>query len=362
MTHFCLEACRQERCEIIIQAEILGQVGVLLQDIVPRSKHAVVLTDRNVQVLYSSNLEKGLKDTGHKSDVIAISPGERSKSLAVAAEMWEHLVSLGFQRRSILIALGGGVITDLGGFVAATYMRGVPYVNVPTTLLAQVDAAIGGKVAVDHIHAKNLLGSFYHPCAVYSDPNVLKTLPVEETRHGLAEAIKAAIIGSQPLFEFIEQHALALLNGDTSLLTRLITMAVTTKIAFLTPDPYERDLRRGLNFGHMIGHALETALAYKGMPHGEAISIGMATATRIAQARGLCDEQSASRIQALLAGIGLPIATSVTSSQIWHSLSIIRAIRNGHFYEVLPTGIGQYVFSDDLSEIELGHYLSRREL
>ena len=358
MQRFGVKVSRLDDYDVLIEPGILGQVGMQLRDTSPESEQAVVVTDRHVQALYGKLLEESLTGAGFKNGMLVVEPGEPTKSLAVAIDLWERLVQLGFRRRSMLLALGGGVITDLTGFVAATYMRGVSYVNVPTTLLAQLDAAIGGKVGVDHPRAKNLIGSFYHPRAVYVDPDTLRTLPVQEIRHGLAEAIKVAVIGSQPLFEFIERRTPALLGGDMAVLTEVVTMAVAAKVALLVPDPYEHDLRRALNFGHTIGHALETALAYKNISHGDGIAIGMATATRIARARGFCERGTADRILALLARVGLPvIASGDTPAQVWQGLGVIRAIRDGHFHEVLPTGIGHYVLSDDLSESDLERYM-----
>jgi len=358
MKPILFEPNRHERCEIVVQSGILREVGSRLRHNSPKAERAIVVTDRHVQALYANLLVESLTSAGLKSDVLVVEPGEQSKSLAVATSLWERMAALRFRRQSVLVALGGGVITDLSGFVAATYMRGVPYVNVPTTLLAQLDAAVGGKVGVNHERAKNLIGFFYHPRAVYADPEVLRTLPIQEVRHGLAEAIKVAIIASRPLFDFIEQHAFALLSGDMALLTEVMKMAVVAKVALVAPDPYEHDLRRALNFGHTIAHALETVLAYRGISHGDAVAIGIATATRIAMVRGLCNGQTAERILELLTRIGLPIvAADVTPAQVWQALAAIWAIRDGHFYEVLPTDIGHYVFSDDLSENDLAHYM-----
>ncbi|MFQ6100139.1 MAG: 3-dehydroquinate synthase [Anaerolineae bacterium] len=358
MMHYRLEACRSERCDVIVERGVLKHVGTRLRDSYPESKRAVIVTDRHVRALYADQLAKSITSSGFLCDILDVPAGELSKSLKSAVSLWEQLTDLNFRRRDLIVALGGGVITDLAGFVAATYMRSVPYTNVPTTLLAQLDAAIGGKVAVNHERAKNLIGFFNHPLLVCIDPDVLRTLPVKEIRQGLAEAIKVAVVASPQLFEFIEQQAQALLAGDLDTLTEVVVMAVVAKIRLVSQDPYEKQLQRVLNFGHAIGHAIESLLAYRGIMHGDAIAIGMSIATRIACTRGVCDRRTADRILGLMNRVGLPVcAPDLSPSQVCEALSVVRAIRNGRIHLVMPSGIGNCAFTDDLSRADLEHYL-----
>jgi len=362
MSRITFESNRNDSYDILIKPGLLAQIGEYLHNLNPGSNQTIILTDRNVRSLYANLLTQSLHKTKFKSAIIAVEPGEQSKTLVHASFLWKQLVELGVQRRTVIIALGGGVITDLAGFVAAGYMRGIPYINVPTSLLAQVDAAIGSKVAVDHESAKNLIGFFYHPLAVYIDPDVLRTLPSTEISHGFAEVIKVAIIQSPSLFEFLELHSPALLDFDIELVNQVIQMAVTAKVQMVVPDIYEQNLKRALNFGHTFGHALETALAYKNIPHGDAIAIGMATAARIANARGLLNKQTTGRIINLIARFNLPVfAPKIPVTKLWESLSIIRSIRNGNFHVVLPKEIGGYSFYEDLSMKNLELYFDEKK-
>jgi 3-dehydroquinate synthase len=362
MTRIVFDSKRKDSYDIIIEPGILTRLGEYLRNLGLNSEHTIVITDRNVGVLYADLLAQSLQKENFKSTVIAVEAGEQSKTLAKASGLWKQLAKLEVRRRDIIIALGGGVITDLAGFAAAGYMRGIPYLNIPTSLLAQVDAAIGSKVAVDHEAAKNLIGFFYHPLAVYIDPNVLRTLPEAEIRHGLAEVIKVAIIQSPYLFEFLEHHASALLNFDIKLLSQVIELAVNAKIQLVTPDLYERNLQRALNFGHTFGHALETALSYENISHGEAIAIGMAAATRIANARGLLDDRTTMKIIDLIARFKLPVfASGISTGRLWKALSIIRSIRNGYFHVVLPNAIGGYIFYENLSAKDVEQYMCKNK-
>ncbi len=316
------------------------------------------MTDDHVAELHGDRILEQLRQGDFATQTITVPSGEQSKSLAAATHLWDRLAHCGFARRSVLVAFGGGTITDLTGFVAAGYMRGVPYMNVPTSLVAQLDAAIGSKVGVDHPTAKNLIGFFHHPLGVLADIDFLRTLPACELRQGLAEAIKVAVIDSPRLFEFIEQHGSQLVAGDVELLSTCVEMAIGAKVRLLAPDLYESNLRRGLNFGHAVGHAIEAAMDYKGLNHGDAVSVGMATAVRISRATGLCGELEAERLLNLLRRLGLPtVVTGLDSQKFLSALAAIRAVRNGSFHEVLPTGIGQYVFSDDLAEDDIRRHL-----
>jgi 3-dehydroquinate synthase len=256
------------------------------------------------------------------------------------------------------VAVGGGAIIDTAGWVASIYMRGISYLNVPTTLLAQVDAAIGGKVAVNHDTAKNLIGSFYAPDAVVSCTDWLSTLDSRQFRSGLAEAIKMAVMSSGQLLAFIEQHLESLAALDPSCLQSLVHAASVIKCVLVERDPYEVDLRRTLNFGHTVGHAVETVTGYGPVLHGEAVAYGMAVAVRVAHARGVLARSVASRIVAILRSVGLPVALGdlpavPEEEHLIQALEKVRQVRDGSLRFVLPTGIGSALIVDDVGNDEI---------
>jgi 3-dehydroquinate synthase len=253
---------------------------------------------------------------------------------------------------------------DTVGWVASAYMRGVPYINVPTTLLAQVDAGIGGKVAVDHNAAKNLVGAFYQPRAVISCLDFLKTLEPRQARAGLAEVVKKAVIASPELFEFIEEHADDLVECRPEAVGPLVRAASTIKSELVGRDPYEVDLRRPLNFGHTIGHAVETTTGYGPVLHGEAVAFGMAIAVDIARARGLLGPALAARIVRLLTGLGLPVSLEQLGARpdiedVLAALAKIREIRDGSLRFVLPVDLGATMIAEDVTEDEVRAALLR---
>jgi 3-dehydroquinate synthase len=261
-------------------------------------------------------------------------------------------------RRDVVVAFGGGVICDLGGWVASGYMRGLPYVNVPTTLLAQVDGAIGGKVAVNHAAAKNLIGAFHQPAAVVAPISLLESISDRHLRAGLAESIKKAMIASRAYWDFIESSAGRLLARQTGSLRQLVHAAAAIKTALIERDPYEDDLRRPLNFGHTIGHPLETVTGYGPLLHGEAVAFGMVVESRIAAGRGLLDEGVLARLVALLHRCGLPtraaeLPAAIAVDEVVPALEKVRLIRDGSLRFVLPAGIGETVIADDVGTEEI---------
>jgi len=328
--------------------------------------HAIaMITDETVEELHARRIAGWLAGHGIAVQRMAIPAGERSKSLATACHLLDWLSQTDTRRRDILLAVGGGVVIDTVGWVASAYMRGIPYINVPTTLLAQVDAAIGGKVGVDHGIAKNLIGAFYAPNAVVSCISYLTTLDVRQIRSGLAEVIKKAVISSPQLFSFIEQHLEPLLALDLSRLRSLVHAASAIKCALVEPDPYESDLRRALNFGHTVGHAVETVTGYGPVLHGEAVAYGMAVAVRVAVTRGVLGHPAASRIVGLLQAAALPVVpaelpVTPAAGDVIAALTKIRQVRGGSLRFVLPTGIGSTLISDDVSDDEIRAALDDR--
>lgn len=316
-----------------------------------------VITDDIVEALFAPRLLDGLRDIG--CDVLArsVPAGEASKSVEQAVALWDWLARSTLARRDVILTLGGGVVADLGGWVASAYMRGIPYVNLPTTLLAQVDGALGGKVAVNHRVAKNLLGAFHQPAAVVSDISCLQSLERRHLAAGLAECVKKAVIASPDYWELINRDASAILAREAGALERLVRGASAIKTALIERDPYEADLRRPLNFGHTIGHPLETVTGYGPMLHGEAVAFGMVAESRVATARGLLDPALLEQLVALLRRCGLPtdagaLPVPVAAGAVIAAMDKVRLIRAGSLRYVLPTGIGETVIADDVGEEE----------
>jgi 3-dehydroquinate synthase len=311
-----------------------------------------------VEALYAGEVIRGLRERDVEVIARTIPAGEASKSLERAVELWDWLARSDLARRDVVLNLGGGVVCDLGGWVASGYMRGVPYVNLPTTLLAQVDGALGGKVAVNHPVAKNLLGAFHQPAAVIANVGFLATTSRRHLAAGLAEAIKKAIIASPDYWDFIDGAAERILDRDPQALERLVRYAAAIKTELVQRDPYEEDLRRPLNFGHTIGHPLETVTGYGPLLHGEAVAFGMAVESRIAAARGLLDPGLLERILGLLRRCGLPtraadLPVAVGAEQLIGALEKVRQIRAGSLRYVLPRGLGETVIADTVDEDEV---------
>lgn len=283
----------------------------------------LVVTDRRVAGLFSETVQESLRRAGLEPAVAVIPPGERSKSLKQAARLYEAALQAGLDRRSCVVALGGGVVGDLAGFVAATYMRGIPLAQLPTTLLAQVDSSVGGKTGVDLPQGKNLVGAFHQPCLVVADVHTLATLPPREVRAGLAEVIKYGLILDADLFADLERQFQASrrvavgssANGllyaprralPWSAVSFWVQRSCEWKGAVVKEDPQESGRRAILNFGHTFGHALEARLGYRRLRHGEAVAIGMVTASRLSQRLGLLPAEEVERLENLLALAGLP--------------------------------------------------------
>jgi 3-dehydroquinate synthase len=325
---------------------LIGEAGV------------AVITDTTVQDLYGSRLLGGLDELGIHPEVAVVPAGEASKSLEEAVRLWHWLASSGLGRRDVVLTFGGGVINDMGGWVAAGYMRGMRYINVPTTLVGQVDAGIGGKLAVNHGTAKNLIGGFHQPTGVVSNVSFLETLDVRHIRAGLAESIKKALIASPAYWRFIEDQAQAILARDVDALERLVCAAAAIKAALIERDPYEFDSRRTLGFGHALAHPLETITGYGPILHGEAVAFGMVVECRLSVARGLLEERTFERIVSLLRAVGLPTSASelpvaVDGDAFVAATEKVRLARGGHLRWVLPLGLGETVIADDVTDREL---------
>jgi len=355
--HVVAKATREERYAVHVTRDGAATDTHLLP-LLEGVATVAVITDENVDSLYGAELKARLRALG--VDVIAhpVPAGEHSKSLDRAVELWHWLAESPLSRRDLILDFGGGVVCDMGGWVASVYMRGIPYVNLPTTLLAMVDGALGGKVAVNHPVAKNLLGAFQQPAGVICQLDHLRSLEPRQLGAGISECIKKGVIASPAYFAFIEDAAPALMAGDQTALETLVRSAAAIKTALIERDPYEIDLRRPLNFGHTIGHPLETVTGYAPLLHGEAVAFGMAVEARVANRRGWLADDLLDRLLSVLQACDLPthaaaLPHAVTADALVRATEKVRLIRAGSLRWVLPTALGETVIADDVTEDEL---------
>jgi 3-dehydroquinate synthase len=311
---------------------------------------AFLIADATVHARWGPAAQEALRTAGFRVAVYPVPAGEASKSLDTAAAIYDWLVAQRAERGEAIVALGGGMVCDLAGFVAATFARGLPLVHVPTTLLAMVDAAVGGKVAVDHRQAKNLIGAFYQPCLVLADVSVLQTLALRELTAGWAEVIKHALIMDEELLRLLEDNAEAAQRLDPEVAEQIIGRSVALKAAVVSEDEREETGRRTiLNYGHTIGHGLEAAADYAGLLHGEAVAVGMSGAARIAVRMGILASAVTQRQDALLARFGLPLRAPGTDAQkVLSAMALDKKIKGGAVRWVLLEGIGRPVIRHDV--------------
>ena len=284
-------------------------------------------------------MRQALQSVAH--ELLLLPGGEDTKRLAPLESLAEQMVALGADRTSIIIAFGGGIVTDMAAFLAAIFMRGIPVIQIPTTLLAQVDAAIGGKTGVNLTCGKNLLGSFHQPLAVLIDPELLATLPPREYRAGLFEVIKSGVIASPALFELLEQQRAAVLLQQGATVEWIIAECVRIKAEVVSADEREMGVRKILNFGHTVGHALEAETGYRRCLHGEAVAFGMFAATRLAQLTGHATPAVAARIDSLVRAYGpIPDLAGIAAAALQNRLVSDKKTQQGKVHFVLPTAIG----------------------
>jgi len=323
-------------------------------------RKVAVVSHRAVLRAAGQHLVTALRGWDYDVTTIEVPAGEESKSLAMVARILTRLARERFDRHSTVLALGGGVVGDLAGFVAATYMRGVRFVQVPTTLLAMVDSSIGGKTGVNHAGVKNLVGAFHQPSTVVADVRLLSTLSDRELRSGLAEIIKTAVIGDAVLFEYLEQHLSAILRRDTEPLIEVVARCAAFKARVVEADETEQGERRILNYGHTIGHAVEVATRGGRLTHGEAIAIGMALEGKLAQRLGTTDSGTVERQNGLLARAGLPVALrGVSTRALWRALALDKKRLNGVLRAPLLVGIGEVRREQEVPNALLQEVLSR---
>jgi len=285
--------------------------------------------------------------------VLFLQPGEEHKRLRTVERLAEQLAENHADRSALLIAFGGGIVGDVGGFLAAIFMRGIDYVQAPTTLLAQVDSSVGGKTGVNLQHGKNLVGSFHHPLAVFADIEVLQTLPPRELRAGLFESIKAGIIRDAKLFSFMERQAAAILELDPASIEYVVAASIKMKAEVVGIDELEIGLRMILNYGHTLGHAIEAATRYKKLLHGEAIAWGMIAATRLGLARKTITAAEAARIERLIFDYGPLPALRLPVDRLLDAATRDKKNRSGVRRFILPSGIGNAIVAEDVTDAEL---------
>ena len=332
---------------IYIGEGLLGQLPGLLTG-AGISGRLMVITNQVVAELHAGKVIEPLRTAGFEPELIIIPEGEVQKSLSMAGKLYQSLAQHHAERGTPILALGGGVIGDLAGFVAATYQRGVPFIQVPTTLLAQVDSSIGGKVAVNVGKLKNMAGAFYQPQMVVSDTATLRTLPVEEIRNGLAEVIKCAVIRDPELFTFLESNIASMLDKDIEALTFAVVRAAGVKAKIVEQDERDLGLRHILNFGHTFGHAIECVSGFK-IAHGTAVAIGMAAAARLSNRLGLLSSNDLERIINLIIAAGLPVFYSATSPEaIIDAMQHDKKNTGGRVEFILPDRIGNVAVSNDI--------------
>lgn len=328
--------------DIGIGSEWLDQTAAWIQHAGAPS-HAVVITDDNVETPHATTVAESLADGGLAVDMVVVAAGETTKCVAVADQLWQQLLDLGADRATWVVAVGGGVVGDLAGFIAATYARGLRFVQIPTTLLAQVDSSVGGKVAVNLPDAKNMVGAFWQPVAVMIDTHTMSTLPRREYAAGMGEVIKYGVIQDADFFTYLEQHADAINARDNECLREVVARCCRLKAEVVQADEYEQSGRRAiLNYGHTFGHALETVTGYGRLLHGEAVGIGMMCAARLGAALGMVDAGLAARQRDLLTAFDLPVdVPAVSLDAVLDAMQNDKKVTHGTLRFVLPVGMGQ---------------------
>ncbi len=334
--------------DIYIGAGMLPETGHQLK------KHAlatrlVVITNPIVKGLYGDPLQQSLVQAGFTVTFLEVLDGEEQKSLETAGKLYLELASLHAERTTPILALGGGVIGDLAGFVAATYKRGVPLIQIPTTLLAQVDSSIGGKVAVDHGQLKNEVGAFYQPKMVVADIDTLSTLSPKALSEGLAEVIKYGVIRDSRLFSYLEENMDKIKLSDTLALEEIVFRSAEVKAEVVAKDERESGLRAILNYGHTVGHAIESASDFR-VSHGEAVAIGMLAAARISHEMGILAQSELARLESLIKKAGLPVkAPNLDVERLVSAMQHDKKVQQGRVRFILPKSLGEVFITDEVN-------------
>jgi 3-dehydroquinate synthase len=335
---------------VMINNGLLRQAGALLRKEFPKRSRVIVVTVDRVRKLWGKTLTDSLRKSKFDVTFVNMPDGEQYKKLHAVEKMAEQLAQLRCDRQTIVVAFGGGVVGDAAGLLASLYMRGVDFVQIPTTLLAQVDASIGGKTGVNLRSGKNLIGTFHQPRLVIIDTKLLDTLSAHEFQSGLYESLKGGIIGDPELFAEMEGKPAKALRTDPDTVRKIVTQSVNLKSKIVAKDTKERDLRRVLNFGHTIGHALEAESSYRRFLHGEAVAWGMIAATRLAAATNRIDTHTARRIVNAVQAVGPLPALSVKGKDVLQLLRADKKNSDGLIHFILPKRIGQVEIVNDVPE------------
>jgi len=350
--------------DILVGAGLIRRAGGLLRPLMAQPR-AVIVTDRNVAALHLPALERSLDAAGIARHDVVLPPGEETKTIGHFAQLADDILALGIERGSMLVALGGGVVGDLAGFAAATLLRGIDFIQVPTTLLAQVDSSVGGKTGIDTRHGKNLIGAFHQPRLVLADSDALTTLPVRELAAGYAEIVKYGLIRDRDFFAWLEENGTALLAGNSASRRHAVVASCRAKAAVVAADERESGERELLNLGHTFGHALETATGFgDALLHGEAVAIGMVLAFDFAAQRGWCPPEDAARLRRHLVMTGLPVAIPrpngrpLSADALLAAMAKDKKVRHGRIALVLPRRIGEAFVTRDVSAEAIRDFLA----
>jgi len=348
--------------EVTIEAGIRNKINEELLKIgVKNNRKILVISNKEISDLYIEEFLKPLKRNNYQVQIFLIKAGELHKNVETLIEIYNFAFEFGLDRNSLIIALGGGIVGDITGLAAATWLRGIDYIQIPTTLLSMVDSSVGGKTAVNHPKGKNLIGAFHQPKAVFIDPETLKTLPKREFNAGMAEVIKYGVIKDKKLFEFLEneKNKNKLINLENECLIKIINSSIKTKSHIVSKDEQEHGVRAILNYGHSFGHVIENLCGYGEFLHGEAISIGMKIAGRIALEKGLWSNEEFIRQDNLLKSYSLPTKIpKINKKEVITILMGDKKVRDGKMRFILPKGIGEVDIYDDVLDSLFLKYFS----
>jgi 3-dehydroquinate synthase len=337
------------RYAVVIEPGALGELGERVRAVAPAAQ-ALLVFDRALEASQLPRARESLEAAGYETVCAPFAGGEESKTLATVQELYDVLLGRRFERRSPLIALGGGVLGDTVGFAAATYLRGVPFVQCPTTLLAMVDSSVGGKVGVNVPQGKNLIGAFHQPVSVVADPLVLRSLPPRELRCGLAECIKHAVIADEALFAWTRSHMRELLALDPDALAQLIARNVAIKAAVVMEDEEETGVRAHLNLGHTFGHAIEAGVGFGRILHGEAVGLGLLAAATLAGELGVAPRELRAEVEDVVGRAGLPRRAELPDdARLFEAMALDKKVAAGRIRFVLPTRIGVVVIREGVA-------------